>query len=308
MKNHSDYMSVHRHGVNMEDFTNLEIKNKSYGGANGNKKSVIFNNKLYMLKTPCQRKIESDVSFSNSSISEYISSFVFSSVGLSCQETILGFYKLNNVKRISVLCRDFETNGFRFCDFLSLSNQVIARKTFGHSTELTDILEIFSSQDLIPYSEIVKFFWETFVVDAFLGNWDRHNGNWGYLYNLETGENKIAPIFDNGSSLFPQADEKIMKLVMSNKSELYRRVYDIPYSAITIDGKKINYFDFLTSTDNKECISAIKTIVPKIDLDKIFTFIDNIEILSDIQKSFYKTILKARKELILDVSFKKYKE
>lgn len=289
----------------MEDFTNLQTKNKSYGGANGNKKSVIFKNELYMLKLPSKSRLNDNVSYSNSTISEYIASFVFTSVGLSCQETILGYYTYNKIKRICVLCKDFETNGFRFSDFASLRNQVVDCASLGHSTELSDILEIFSTQDLIPYHDIVKFFWETFIVDALLGNWDRHNGNWGYLYNLETGENKIAPVFDNGSSLFPQADEKIMKLVLSNKSELYRRIYDIPYSAITIEGKKINYFEFLTTTKNEQCIAAIKNIVPKIDLNKIFLFIDSIEILSDLQKKFYKTILKARKEMILDVCFKK---
>ena len=35
-----------------------------------------------------------------------------------------------------------------------------------------------------------------FVVDAFIGNWDRHNGNWGFLYNQETDKLEIAPIFD----------------------------------------------------------------------------------------------------------------
>ena len=50
-----------------------------------------------------------------------------------------------------------------------------------------------------------------FVIDAFIGNWDRHNGNWGFLYNQEKNEMRIVQIFDCCSSLFPQIDEKLIK-------------------------------------------------------------------------------------------------
>ena len=49
-----------------------------------------------------------------------------------------------------------------------------------------------------------------FIVDALIGNWDRHNGNWGFLYNTVTDEIALAPGYDCGSCLFPQADEKII--------------------------------------------------------------------------------------------------
>ena len=32
------------------NFTELPLRKKSYGGANGNKISIVFNNELYMLK------------------------------------------------------------------------------------------------------------------------------------------------------------------------------------------------------------------------------------------------------------------
>lgn len=289
----------------MEDFTNLQTKNKSYGGANGNKKSVIYNNELWMLKFPSNARLNNNVSYSNSTISEYIASYIFNMVGIKCQQTKLGYYISNNIKRICVICKDFEENGYRFSDFASLRNQVVDSKTEGHSTNLDDILQIFNEQDIVPHKEITTFFWETFIIDALLGNWDRHNGNWGYLYNIDTNDSVIAPVFDNGSSLFPQADEKIMKLILSNPDEIKSRVYDIPLSAIKVNNQKINYFDFLTTTDNKDCINAIRKIIPLVNLDQIFKFIDEIEILSDIQKQFYKTIIKERKERILDIAFKK---
>ena len=36
----------------MIDFTNLPRRNKTYGGANGSKRSVIYQDEQYMLKFP----------------------------------------------------------------------------------------------------------------------------------------------------------------------------------------------------------------------------------------------------------------
>ena len=79
-----------------------------------------------------------------------------------------------------------------------------------------------------------------FIVDALIGNWDRHNGNWGFLYNNKTDEIKLAPVYDCGSSLYPQADEKIMNSVLTNEKEMNLRIFEIPTSAILLNGKKLN--------------------------------------------------------------------
>ena len=82
------------------------------------------------------------------------------------------------------------------------------------------------------------FFWDMFIADAFIGNWDRHNGNWGFLYNEQNDSMKLAPLWDAGSSLYPQANEEIMKKVLTDKNELLVRIYERPESAITLNGKK----------------------------------------------------------------------
>lgn len=57
-----------------------------------------------------------------------------------------------------------------------------------------------------------------------LGNFDRHNGNWGFLLNNEFGRAKTAPIYDCGSCLFPEMDEQLKNNVMSIKAELENRL------------------------------------------------------------------------------------
>lgn len=284
----------------MIDFTNLPTGKKSYNGANGAKKSVIYQNELYMLKLPSKAKLNPVLSYANSAVSEHIASTIFNIIGIESQKTVIGSYTHNGIERTVVACKDFTMPDYDFYDFASLRNQVVDSQSQGNSTELSDILDIFEQQMIIPADELKEFFWDTFIVDALLGNWDRHNGNWGYLHNRKTDEVKIAPVFDNGSSLFPQADEKIMNLVMSNGSELNKRVYEYPKSAITVDSNKINYFDFITSLSNEDCNKALQRICPKINLKEINGFIDCVECIGKVQKDFYKTIISKRKERILD--------
>lgn len=155
-------------------------------------------------------------------------------------------------------------------------------------------------------SDAIKIrFWDMFIVDALIGNWDRHNGNWGFLYNNSTDEVVLAPVFDCGSSLYPQADDELMTRILNNKNEFNHRIFDIPMSAITYNGKKINYFNFLSEGKFEDCNTALKRILSRIDMKKIYEIIDDTPTVTDIQNEFYKTMLNARKERILDFAMSK---
>lgn len=289
----------------MLDFTNLPTKKKAYGGANGSKLSVIYNDELYMLKLPMHALKNPNLSYTNSCTSEYLGCHIFNMLGIKAQETLLGTYKYHDKVKTVVACKDFTFPGVVILDFASIKNQIIDSASNGYGTELSDIIDTINKQTVVDSEELKEHFWNMFVVDAFIGNWDRHNGNWGFLYNQETDKLEIAPIFDCGSALFPQIDDELIKKVISSKAEMNARVYDIPTSAILIDGKRANYHKVITSLEYKDCNKAIKRIVPKIQLDDINKLIDNVEELSQLKKEFLKKILKLRKELILDAAFKK---
>ena len=112
----------------------------------------------------------------------------------------------------------------------------------------------------------------------------------------------LAPVYDCGSCLYPQADDEIMKKVLSNESDLNYRIFEIPTSAIMLNGKKIKYFDFIVSLQNEDCNRALKRIVPRIDMVKIHRIIEDTPFITDLQKRFYTTMLDQRKERILDFS------
>ncbi len=287
----------------MIDFTNLPTRKKAYGGANGSKLSVVYNNELYMLKLPMHALKNPNLSYTNSCTSEYLGCHIFNMLEVKAQETLLGEYEYHGKVRTVVACKDFTSPNTTIVDFASVKNQIIDSASNGYGTELSDILDTIQRQNAIDSKELEEHFWNMFVIDAFIGNWDRHNGNWGFLYNQETDEMKIAPIFDCGSALFPQIDEELIKKVISSKAEMNARVFDMPTSAILVNGKRGNYYKMITSLEYKGCNDAIKRIVPKIALTEIDSLIDGIEQLSQLQKEFLKKVLKLRKEFMLDVAY-----
>ena len=292
----------------MINFTDLPTRNKFYAGANGAKRAVIYQGEQYMLKFPAQAPKNKDLSYANSCITEYIGCHIFNSVGINAQETLLGTYEKNGVKKIVVACRDFTSPGIVLQDFASLKNTVIDSGHSGYGTELSDIMRAMEDQTALPPALLQQHFWNVFIIDALIGNWDRHNGNWGFLYNTATDEIAIAPVYDCGSCLYPQADEAIMRDTIDKQPERDLRTFSIPLSSIKVNGKKINYFDFISSLENADCNKALKRILPKINMDAIFRIVDETPFISNLQKQFYKTMLRTRKERILDFAMEKLRK
>ncbi|MBP9988609.1 MAG: CtkA family protein, partial [Ruminococcus sp.] len=95
---------------------------------------------------------------------------------------------------------------------------------------------------------------------------------------------------------------------LEDKAEMDFRIFEIPLSGIKEDGKKINYFKFISSLKNNDCNSALKRITPKIDMIRIDKMIDEMPYVDELQKTFYKTMLRERKEKILDKSLELLKK
>ena len=91
---------------------------------------------------------------------------------------------------------------------ISTKNQIIDSERNGYGTELTDILSVIDLQTAVDVKILSDRFWDMFVVDALIGNCNRHNGDWGFLYDSATDKMTLAPVFDCGSCLFPQLDEE----------------------------------------------------------------------------------------------------
>ncbi len=288
----------------MIDFTNCPInKFKGYGGANGNKINIIFENESYMLKFPPVPTKNNLMSYTNSCISEYIACHIFELIGITVQKTLLGTYTdKKGKKKVVVACRDFTSDGKRLMEFAHLKNTCIDSEQSGYGTELSSITKAIEEQSLIDSTTLKEFFWEMFVVDALLGNFDRHNGNWGILVDEQNQTAQIAPVYDCGSCLYTQLDIVQMSKVLDSEDDINQRIYKFPTSAILEQGKKISYFDYISSLENKDLNKALQSISNKINMLPIFDFIDNVPEIPLIQKDFYKIMISERKEKIIDYS------
>lgn len=281
------------------DFTNCErLPGRAYNGANGKKIAVRYDGDVWLLKfPPSMAEKPTTLSYSNSCYSEHLASTIANMIGLKSQETCLGTFTNGKTKTVCA-CRDFTADGKQLYDFCSIKNTVIDSETNGTGTELDDVLETIELQSFVDPVELKAHFWDMFVVDAFLGNFDRHNGNWGFLVDPVTRKAEIAPAFDFGSCLLPQADDDIMRRVIDDKTELAARIYNFPASVLKQEGKKIGYVEFIVQNRDGVLAPSLKRIVPRIDIAAISAFIDDTPLMTDLQRQFYKTYLAARYEVM----------
>ena len=78
-------------GVNeVPDFTNCKrVPGRAYNGANGKKIAIEYQGEQYMLKfPPSGQGKRTELSYTNSCISEHIASTIFNMVGIPAQETM----------------------------------------------------------------------------------------------------------------------------------------------------------------------------------------------------------------------------
>lgn len=278
------------------DFTNYPLSGRFYGGSE-KKLGILIGDSPYMLKF--QKKTPFGLRFNT--ISEYIGSHVYQMLGFQCQDTFLGTYKGENV----VVCKDFVTEGYQFVPFNDIGESTIEEDKEKYQYSYEDIMLLLSAnKKLTNVEETISSFFEIYIVDALLGNFDRHGGNWGFLKK----DNKyyLAPIFDNGSCLFPNMiDEDEMKRVMNDQEQIDIRIYKFPTSQIQLDGNKSSYFEVISSLKYMEINKALKKIFPLIHLNEIFRLIDDVDTISDIHRLYYKTMIKNRYEKIIEYSYNK---
>lgn len=289
----------------MIDFTNCRIVlSRAYNGANGSKIAVLYQGDVYMLKFPPSGEGKpTALSYTNSCFSEHIASSIFNLLGIRAQETALGTYTVKGKTKTVCACKDFTGRGKHLFDFCSIKNTILDSDSNGSGTELDDIMDTIDKQQYVSPPRLREHFWNVFIVDALLGNFDRHNGNWGVLYDENRNGAEIAPVYDCGSCLLPQADEKVMQEVLTSEAALNARVYQFPTSAIKLKGRKINYYDFLTGGSNSDCTRALMQMMERIDLKQIGEFICGVEGITELQKKFYLRYISARYELILRTAY-----
>lgn len=276
------------------DYSNCPPSGRYYSGSE-RKLGVTVGGFPYMLKF--QKKSEFGLRFNH--ISEYLGSHIFSMLGLPTQDTYLGTYQGEQV----VACKDFIVDNVEFVPFNEVGESTLEQDKELYQYSYEDITKMLRDNSKLTHvEETIAAFWQIYVVDAFLGNFDRHGSNWGFLKkdNLYS----LAPVFDNGSCLFPaMTDEAEMLHIISSEDETLRRVFTFPASQIKLHGKKSSYYEVIHSCAYPECNAALRVIMERLDRARIDDLIEQTPFITDIHKDFYRHMLSARYRHILLDSF-----
>ncbi len=234
-------------GTSLVDFASCPRILRTLGGSD-RKFEVEYDRAPYILKFAENHAKKSDMSTSyvNNVLAEYISSHIIETTGLPVHETLLGTY---NGTELVVACKDFRKTGEYNIEFSEFLRSVYDSKDIGKIVHLGQFYDTVNASDVIPpemKEASIERFWDTFVVDALTGNFDRHAGNWGYLSDGRSIE--ISPIYDNGSTLLPQLSDEGMDEISENGYEMLRRCLVFPSPVLCI-----TYFRSIVD----HCVNAV---------------------------------------------------
>lgn len=297
------------------------IKHGFYGGLAGDKDGIILNNHNWIVKFPKSTELLNgtfSMPYTTAPLSEYIGSHIYKMLGINVHETLLG--KRNG--KVVVACKDFCEDGYVLYEMKTIKNGANKELSERLNTELHDsatgdtvnlnelLLHLQYNPLLKKVDGISDHFWDMAIVDIFIENNDRNNGNWGILINQNTGDIQIAPVYDNGNSFENKSDDiKLLQKIKAKDDNLFmgkRTTFE--YNNHIFSAKK------MLKLNMPELQAAILRVYPKIEkeINQIVDFIKNIpnevdgyEICSDIRKEAYITGLLIRKEQMLEPVYKK---
>lgn len=280
------------------DFSKYPLSDVQYGGSERKEAILVPNGG----GVPCEYmlKFRKRTAFGlrNNHLSEYLGSRIFEILGYPAQKVYLG---LRNDEEV-VACKSFVLDDEEFVPFNDVGESTLDEDKERYQYSYEDIMKMLrANSKLTNVEETISMFWEMFIVDALLGNFDRHGMNWGFI--KRNNVYSLAPIFDNGSCLFPNlTDESEMAAIMTSPAETAKRVFSFPTSQIMLRGKKSSYFEVINSLEFDECNKALTEVMGRISMNRIQELIEELPT-SEKHQAFYQHIINARYEGILLSSY-----
>ena len=232
--------------------------------------------------------------------SEYVASRFISNLGFSAHNVRL----FKDSTGVYLLAEDFTQYGNRLVCFKDTRQSSEDTDIVGKEYTYDDVLYLIGKHTKIKDSfkrDSIRYFWNMFLLDGILGNRDRHHGNWGYLSSSDGY--KMAPLFDNGASLFPDISRVFHLYAKDKVSFLLDRCEKFPASLLCdkVEGvvKRTNFYYFINSKnlskypDLKESLSLFRGIGIDGVYSAISSAVDNNLIPSEL-KRFYIEIVCCR--------------
>lgn len=298
-----------------------------FGGISSKKEAIVDNDgNRYMIKYPQSLKTipnRHSNSYANNSLSEFIGSHLYNFTGIPAHKTFLGMSR----NQIAVACQLFTTEDKNFFEFGQTLNSYFPEtpekaQQFGRNSSsdhpllpgVISILDDYEDFESIR-KEIKERFWDMFVIDSIIANPDRNNGNWGIFTDRFGSNIELAPVYDNGNSLNAKWNENTMREVLASSDKEQLQSFSktaCAFSRIKNDGEPhpINPYLFIRSRASEECSKAVLRLQPRLEesIKKTCELIDSIPVISDIQRTYYKTSIRGRYEKLFLPSFILIKE
>ncbi len=297
--------------INIDNFEKYPASGLSYGGHGGSKKGIIIDGEKWFLKYPKSTKSMEvkGISYTTTPLSEYLGSNIYDLIGIPAHETRLGVYD----NKLVVACKDFLKNDEIILDYNMIKNnydeklELTLSSSFISDNDIDELCMIMDNNIYFKENPLLKErFWDMFVIDALISNNDRNEGNWGLIFNRRTGNTRLALVFDNGAAFYNKTGREKFEEYLINDFKFMQVAYDSSISIFSQNEKTINPLKYIESMKNNDCNEAIKRIVPRINLQKIEKFFEDIPeeyqgiiIMSKNQKGFYLKVLKYRYDNIL---------
>ena len=179
----------------------------------------------------------------------------------------------------------------------------------GSETLLDEVLATIAGQvELKSTPGVLERFWDMFVVDAFIGNNDRNNGNWGVLIDPANDVTELAPVYDNGNAFFNKRGVEQMSRRLQNEGAMREDAWLTPlcaykYTGLDNEGHRINPFTFVKQGNNADCAAAAERFINNVNMEAIENIIKGVPesagclaVMPDVQKEFYIRLLRMRYE------------
>lgn len=251
-------------------------------------------------------------SYTSSPVSEHVGSLIYASLGIPVHQTMLGYY----AGKIVCACKDFAFPDKRLVEFKELKNSTPDEAggfsgvpSDGESVLLSDILAAIELLDELRETPgVLERFWDMFVVDAFIKNPDRNNGNWGLLGKV--GEPfELAPVYDNGSCLFSKRSASFAASRLEDDDMVRQDAFGTNVSCYRLAdendprGRAIHPFEYMLATRNPDLDAAVVRFVERVDMDAVDEIVDSVPeeafgtvIMPEGMRSSHKKLLHVRYE------------
>ena len=299
-----------------ENIFRLSNRDGIYGGRGGYKDGILIDGEYWFIKYPKSTKSmygnARQIDYTTSPLSEYIGSHIYAILGYDVHDTLLGIKN----GRVVVACKDFCLIRGGLSEIRSIKNTYNSRLSeqlesyheskSGDRVNLPELMfHLENNRQLKDIPGIKNHFWDMVVIDIFIDNNDRNNGNWGLVFNGQTY--KIAPVYDNGNAFANKTSDERIREHLAKSDDLESIILDATMTAYEMDGHVLNARRIL-QMNIPELRDALERNVRKIEdhLDEIYTLIDQIPetyeghlVCSSDRKTFYKEGLRIRYEKLL---------